>query len=72
MLTLLVAACHKPYTPVVTHTEPSDPTALTASDSAAWAQLSPGIHAAWASTDLRYSRSLVPDNNLADTCKIVA
>ncbi|MEZ3577733.1 MAG: DUF4091 domain-containing protein [Muribaculaceae bacterium] len=72
MLTLFVAACQKPYTPVVTHTEPSDPTALTTSDSAAWAQLSPGIHAAWASTDLRYSRSLVPNNNLADTCKIVA
>lgn len=71
-ITVVLTACNKPYQRVATFTEPDDPIALSAADSAAWAELTPGLHGAWADADLRYSRSLVPAAEAADTCALVA
>lgn len=71
--TLLPSACnHKAYVPEVTFTEPADPVALTEDETARWDSTESGLHGIWGDADVRYSRSIVPQNDCEDTCEIVA
>lgn len=59
MLMAMVGCAHE-YTPVETYAEAEDPIALTLEQEAEWSGVTEPINGAWASADLRYSRSRVP------------
>lgn len=70
---VLPTACNqKVYVPEVTFTEPADPIALTEDEIARWDSTESGLHGVWGDADVRYSRSIVPQNDGDDTCKVVA
>ena len=52
--------------------EADDPVALSTEQEAAWNAVSEGLNAAWASADVRYSRSIVPDCDNIDTLHLTA
>lgn len=52
--------CAAEYQKVNTFVEADDPVALTDRQQAEWDKVGDGLNAAWASTDLRYGRSVVP------------
>ena len=58
MATLVGCDCF--YQPVKTYTESADPAPLSEQSRAAWENTAKGLHAAWGSADLQYSRSEVP------------
>ncbi len=69
----LPTACNqKVYVPEVTFTEPADPIALTEDEIARWDSTESGLHGMWGDADVRYSRSIVPQNDGNDTCNVVA
>lgn len=69
---LLPTGCQKSYQPVVTFTEAKDPIELTAEETAQWDATESGLHAAWGSADVHYSRSRVPQIENAGACEVVA
>lgn len=56
-------SCHNNYTRVETFAEADDPTPLTAEQTAVWDNMENGLKGAWGDIDIRYSRSIVPDEN---------
>ena len=68
----MLAGCQKSYTPVDTFKEADDPLALTAEETAQWDAVESGLHGAWGDTDLRYSRSTVPQGVSTEACEVVA
>lgn len=58
--------------PVATFTEADDPVALTADEVAEWESVAEGLNGAWASADLRYSRSRVPEVESIENLPLVA
>lgn len=58
--------------PVATFTEADDPVALTAEEVAEWDSVAEGLNGAWASVDLRYSRSRVPKVEAIENLPLVA
>ncbi|MBD5198483.1 MAG: DUF4091 domain-containing protein [Bacteroidales bacterium] len=68
----MLAGCQKSYTPVDTFKEADDPLALTAEETAQWDAVESGLHGAWGDTDLRYSRSTVPQDVSTEACEVVA
>lgn len=58
---LVLASCTDVTTSVDTFTEAPDPVVLTPEEVAAWDRVDKGLNTAWASTDLRYERSIVPE-----------
>lgn len=68
----VMVGCATNYEPVATFTEADDPIALSADEIAAWDKVDVDLNAAWGSTDLRYSRSRVPEVIGEDTVRLVA
>ena len=68
----VLAGCAKEYQKVETFVEADDPVALTQEQEEEWNAVGEGLDAAWASPDLRYSRSLVPTPLDVETCRITA
>ena len=58
--------------PVATFTEADDPVALTADEVVEWESVAEGLNGAWASADLRYSRSRVPEVEAIENLPLVA
>ena len=71
MLMAMVGCAHE-YTPVETFAEAEDPIALTLEQEAEWGGVTEPINGAWASADLRYSRSTVPQLTDVKTLPLVA
>lgn len=71
MLMAMVGCVHE-YTPVATFAEAEDPIALTLEQEAEWSGVTEPINGAWASADLRYSRSMVPHLTDVKTLPLVA
>ncbi|MBQ8367039.1 MAG: DUF4091 domain-containing protein [Alistipes sp.] len=73
ILTLLVlTSCATVTTPADAFTEAPDPVVLTPEEVAAWDDVREGLNAAWASTDLRYGRSVVPEVEGVESMPLVA
>lgn len=68
----VMVGCATNYEPVATFTEADDPIVLSADEIAAWDKVDVDLNAAWGSTDLRYSRSRVPEVIGEDTVRLVA
>ena len=69
-ISLLFVACASQS--VATFTEADDPVALTAEEVAEWESVAEGLNGAWASADLRYSRSRLPEVEAVENLPLVA
>ncbi len=68
----IIVSCTNQYSRVATFAEADDTQPLTAVDLARWDDVAESINAAWGSTDLRYSRSLVPQLSTNQNLSLVA
>lgn len=70
---LALSGCAAEYQKVVTFVEAEDPIGLTDAQKAEWDKLGENLNAAWASTDFRYGRSVVPSSlGEEEVCRITA
>lgn len=63
-LMLCCDACRKSYVPESTFTEAHDPVALTSDQLSQWQSLSDELSGSWGDIDVRYSRSIVPTEDI--------
>ena len=72
MVAIVMLGCTAQSEYIPEFQEAEDPVALSAEQEAAWGNVAEGINAAWASTDVRYSRSVVPTVEGVDTMHLTA